>query len=62
MSVDMNFHQVKKVVVQNSTRNDTHRCYDVRTLVIHHGDKTSEITLFSDDIKDADETPLAFTI
>ena len=62
MSVSLNFHRVTKVEVEQTTRNDAHRKYDVRKLTIHHDGKTTEIDMFSDDIKDDDDNPLAFVI
>lgn len=62
MSVSLNFHQITKIEVEETTRNETHRKYDVRKLTIYHDGNTTEINLFSQDITYQDDKPLSFKI
>ena len=62
MSADLSIHRVTKVEIGEIQRNDNpdyRRTYDVRTIVIHHDGGKTEVTLFSEDIQDDDNSPLS---
>tara|TARA_R110000803_G_scaffold161216_1_gene224973 strand:- start:303 stop:494 length:192 start_codon:yes stop_codon:yes gene_type:complete len=63
MSVDLSIHHVTKIEISEPHRNaGDHRTYDTRTITIHHDGKTTDVSLFSVDVKDEDDKPLSILV